>query len=263
MPVKVDAVIRHLSQEEFAGIAYKVMEQAFAVHNEMGRFFDEDIYRDEVAGRVANAQTEVRIEVTFEDFRKLYSMDLLVAGGGVFELKTVSALGPQHRSQLLNYLLLTGLSHGKLINFQTEMVEHEFVNTHLKLSDRTAFEVVQRNWCDPGPPTRPLLSWLVELLRDIGAGLDVHLYEAAVSHVFGGEDVVIQEIEVFSGPRHLGRQKIRLTGPGWCFKVTTLDEADLSRFEEHICRFLDHTNLSGAHWINITRNQATFTSVKR
>ena len=117
MPIEVHANIHHLDQNEFGQIAYGVMDHIFAVHNKMGRFLDEDIYRDAVASRVGHdSQTELLIEVMFDDFCKEYYMDLLLAGGAVFELKTVRRLGAAQRSQLLNYLLLCELSHGKLVN---------------------------------------------------------------------------------------------------------------------------------------------------
>lgn len=264
MPIHIDAEIRYLDQDEFGQIAYGVMDHVFTVHNEMGRFFDEDIYRDAVAARVGgDSQTEVAIEVAFEDFRKDYYMDLLVVGGAVFELKTVKKLGTAQRAQLLNYLLLCELSHGKLVNFRPELVEHEFVNTHLKHSDRTAFRIAERNWVDPGPANRPLRSWLVRFLREIGSGLDVHLYEAAVSHIFGGDDAVLHDVDIMDGPHQLGRQKVRLAGPQWAFKVTTVDDTDLPHFEDHVRRFLNHTNLNRFHWINIRREVVTFTTIDK
>jgi len=264
MPIKVDAEIRHLDQVEFGRIAYGVMGHVFAVHNEMGRFLDEDLYRDAVAARVGgDARTEVLIEVTFGDFCKEYYMDLLVAGGAVFELKTVSRLGAVHRSQLLNYLLLCGLSHGELANLRPEKVEHEFVNTSLKHSDRTAFRVDDQDWKEPSPASRPLRGWLLDFLRDVGAGLDVRLYESAVSHFFGGDDVVLQEVGVLFDGRCLGRQKVRLVAPRWAFKVTTIDDVGMVHFEDHTRRFLQHTDLDGFHWINITRSLVTFQTIKK
>ena len=56
MPIHVHAEIRHLDQDEFGRIAYAVMDHAFAVHDKMGRFFDEDIYRDEVAARIGKRE---------------------------------------------------------------------------------------------------------------------------------------------------------------------------------------------------------------
>jgi len=264
MPIKVHANIQHLDQNEFGQIAYGVMDHIFEVHNKMGRFLDEDIYRDAVATRVGrDSQTELLIEVMFDDFCKQYYMDLPVAGGAVFELKTVRKLGAAHRSQLLNYLLLCELSHGKLVNLRPEKVEHEFVNTTLKRSDRTAFQVADQEWSEPCPAGRPLADWLLEFLRDVGAGLDVHLYESAVSHFFGGDDVVLQEVDVLLDGRCLGRQKVRLAVPGSAFKVTTLDDAGLPCSEDHARRFLQHTNLHRFHWINITRALVTFRTITK
>jgi GxxExxY protein len=263
MPVHVDADVRRLDQEEFRRIAYDVMEQVFAVHNEMGRFFDEGIYRNAVASKVARSRTEVLIEVHFDDFRKQYSIDLLVDGGAVFELKAVRMLGAPQRAQLLNYLLLTGLSHGKLVNFRQELVEHEFVNTHLELADRTEFRTIVRGWKDPGPNGRPLQPWLLALLRDVGTGLDVRLYENAVSHVFGGDDAVLQDVAIFAGTGIIGSQKLRIAAPGWAFKVTAIDGSSFPWFEDHARRLLGHTTLDGLHWINVTRECVAFTTIEK
>ena len=258
MSIVVHADIHPLDQAEFGRIAYRVMDRVFAVHNEMGRYFDEAIYRDAVARRVPNSQTEVLIEVRFDDFVKKYYMDLLVDAGAVFELKTVRALGAAHRSQLLNYLLLTGQSHGKLINLHPELVEHEFVNTRLTRADLTAFRVVDHGW-----KAGDLKTWLVSLLRDVGAGLDVFLYEAAVTHYCGGEEAVVREIEIFDDGRTLGSQKVRLAAPGWAVKVTAIDESGVCHFEGHTRRFLDHTKLKGFHWINVTREVVSFKSIEK
>lgn len=201
MPIIVHADLRQLDQAQFGQIAFDVMEQAFAIHNRMGRFFCENVYRDALAHSVPGAQVEVLIEVRFGDFVKEYYIDLLVNGGAVFELKTVETLGSVHRAQLLNYLLLTGLSHGKIINLRPEAVDHEFVNSHLTRTDCTSFSVSERDWNDPGAARRPLQEWLLELLRDIGSGLDVHLYEAAVVHFFGGDEAVVHDVEIFDGTR--------------------------------------------------------------
>ena len=264
MPIHVDADIRHVDQDEFREIAYLVTGHAFAVHKEMGRFFDEDIYRDAVAARFgSDARTEVMIEVVFEDFRKPYFMDLLVAGGAVFELKTVKKLGAPHRSQVLNYLLLCELSHAKLVNFWPKQIEHEFVNAHLKRADLKTFRVSDENWVEPGPDARPLRPWLIRFLRDVGAGLDVHLYQAAVCHLYGGDEVVQQYTDIIAGNQRLGRQKVRLAALGCAFKVTTIGEAEVPNFEVHARRFLQHTGLCSIHWINITRETVRFQTFQK
>ncbi|HUG92213.1 MAG TPA: GxxExxY protein, partial [Planctomycetaceae bacterium] len=87
MPIRVGAETRRLSQEEFGRMAYELMDCVFQVHNELGRFFDERIYAKAISLRHRDARPEVAVDVTFEGFSKTYFLDLLVAGGAVFELK--------------------------------------------------------------------------------------------------------------------------------------------------------------------------------
>src|SRR5580700_1864535 len=102
MPIKVGADIRRMDDREFGEVVYETMRQIFAVHDEFGRFFEEKIYRRELAFRVVGAKTEVSIDVTFGDFCKRYFIDMLVGGGAIFELKSVATLADRDRSQLMN-----------------------------------------------------------------------------------------------------------------------------------------------------------------
>lgn len=206
MPITVDAEIRRMTQEQFGQAAYRVMECVFEIHKEMGRFFSEEIYRDTLRNRIPDSQKEVCIEIRFEDFAKKYFLDLLVGGGAVFELKTVAALSAAHRSQLLNYLFLTGLSHGKLVNLRTERVEHEFVNTSLAREDRLRFDSDDTCWQEVPNSPRPLLPWFECLLKEFGTGLDVHLYEDAVTHFYGGEETVVRDVDVLDCGGRVGKQ---------------------------------------------------------
>src|SRR5262247_4346346 len=133
-----------------------------------GRFCDEKIYKRELARRFPGTELEVPIEIKFESFCKLYFLDVLVNGGAVFEFKAVESLTDRHRSQLLHYLMMADLSHGKLVNTRTEQVQHEFVNTTLRPSDRTSFTITDRGWGEIGDT--PILEWCVAFLRDVGTG---------------------------------------------------------------------------------------------
>ena len=81
MPVSIDAEVRRLSQEEFGALAFEMMRQAFEIHRELGRFFDEAIYHVELIHRCPGARGKVAITVAFETFHKQYCVDLLVGGG--------------------------------------------------------------------------------------------------------------------------------------------------------------------------------------
>lgn len=263
MPIHIAADLCPLQQAEFGEIAYRVMDHVFQTHRELGRMFDEVVYQLEIAGRIPDAKSEVGIEVSFEDFRKDYFLDLLVAPGAIFEFKAVDQLLDRHRAQLLNYLHLTGSSHGKLINLRPERVEHEFVNTSLTHGDRTGFAVDASQWSESGAVKSGLCHWMEACLRDWGTGLDVELYEDAASHFFGGREAVMSETDVIIKSRRVGMQRVRLVGPGVSFKITAIDPTNVARHEACLRQFLDHTALLGLQWVNIHRSQVTFKSLRK
>lgn len=263
MPVTVHAETRRMDQSEFGRVAYEVMDCVFSLHNTLGRFFHEDIYRDELAQRFPGARREVQIEVCFRDFRKDYFMDLLVNAGAVFELKAVQALTERHRSQLMNYLLLAELPHGKLINVRPELVEHEFVNALLTRRQRTAFQVRNAEWHEPEGQGVHVEDLVTGMLRDWGTGLDIELYEQALTHFLGGDAKVLNDVEVVLDGRTIGRQKVRLANPAAAFKITAISADATGRFEEHTRRFLDHTRLQAIHWINVTREFVVFKTIRK
>ena len=262
MPIVVHAETRRLSQEEFGAMAYDVVRCLFEIHNRFGRLFDEQVYRREVARR-CNGLPEVPVEATHSGFQTFLYIDLLVAQGAVFELKAVDSLHDRHRAQLLQYLLMAELSHGKLVNLRPEAVEHEFVNTSLTLADRTVFSIRDDGWDSSFPGSQKLRIAAENLLRDLGTGLDVSLYEEAVMHSLGGEGEVLREIEVFGDGQIIGRQKFKLSGPLTHFRITALDERSRPGYADHLRRFLEHTSLEGIHWINATRREVTFTTLTR
>jgi GxxExxY protein len=259
MPVQVGAKTCRLDEPAFGRIAYDVMGCVFDIHKEFGRYFDEKIYARELGRRYPGTESEVPIEVSFESFHKLYLLDALVGGGAAFKFKTVEALTAGHRSQFLHYLLLADLPHGKLVNMKTEQVQHEFVNTTLRPSDRTKFAVTDQGWQEIGD--KPMREWCVAFLRDVGASLDISLYEEALTHLLGGEEQVVQEVEVISGGKILGPQKFRLVTPGVAFKVTAMSDPD--PFVVHARRLLDHTSLKALQWINVTRNEVSFRTIRK
>lgn len=217
------------------------------------------IYKRELQRRHTDVQLEIPIEVRFESFSKVYFIDALVGGGAAFEFKTVEALSARHRAQLLHYLLMADLSRGKLVNLRSEQVQHEFVNTTLRLNDRTQFEVMVEGWTELG--ATPIQAWFVAFLRDIGAGLDIGLYEEALTHWLGGEEKVLQEVDVVCEGHRLGAQKFRLTAPHVGLKITALGHPD--PFEAHARRLLEHTALEAIQWINVTQKRLSFRTIHK
>jgi GxxExxY protein len=256
MPISVDAKLVRLSQAEFGEIAYRVMQEVFAMHAKLGRLFDEQVYQHALATQVADLKREVKIEVRFRDFRKQYFMDAVIANGAVFELKAVDSLTSAHRSQLLNYLLLCELEHGKLVNLRPKKVEHEFINTRLTLAERRQFRLDDTEWHPTkgfGTSERTLL---LELLNDWGTGLNRALYEEALVHLLGGKEQVITEVDVILGDGNPTKQAVALCGPRIMIRVTAFEKNNRG-FAEQLKRFLDVTALDAIQWINISRHRLT------
>lgn len=261
MPITLRTPVRRLTQAEFGELAYSVMGCVFEIHREMGRFFDEKIYKRELAHRHPAVQLEVPIEVTHGTFRKLQYVDVLVDGGGPFEFKSVEAVTPRHPAQLLHYMLLAELPHGKLVNLRKESVEHEFVNTTLMHADRIRFEIEISQWNDATPGAAKFRELLTALLHDWGTGLDLQLYEEAMTHLLGGEARVLTEVEVCTPEHTLGYQNMRLAAPHVAFVLTALPEADAD-YESHSHRLVRHMNLEAILWANISLKKVTFTVIR-
>ena len=260
MPVIARTPIRRLSQDEFGVLAYSVMQCVFQIHSEMGRFFDEKIYKRELAHRHTGVQLEVPIEVTHATFRTLQYIDVLVDGGGPFEFKAVEAITPRHPAQLLHYMFLAELDHGKLVNLRKDSVEHQFVNTTLHREDRVRFDVADSRWINKQAGAARFREVLTALLRDWGTGLDLKLYEEAVAHLLGGEAQLLSDVEVRTPEHVLGHQKMRLAAPRVAFVLTALPDAS-AEYEKHARRLLRHTELDAILWANIGLKLVTFITI--
>lgn len=260
MPINIPQPMRRLSQAEFGDISYEVMRHLFAIHNEIGRFFDEKIYKAELANRMPGVRLEQPVDIVFDSFRKRYFIDVIVGEGAIFEFKAVETLMDRHRAQLLNYLLLCGVSHGKLVNIRREDVEHEFVNSQWTLRNRIEFQLDFVRWHN-AVGLAMLPESLVPFLREVGAGLEIALYEEAVTHFFGGQERVEVDVGVVMEGRRVGVQRVRLLAPGIALKITAFD-GSLDKFEKHARKLLAHMDLKAIAWVNVNVNQVTFTTLE-
>jgi GxxExxY protein len=262
MPITPKHPVRRLSQEEFGELAYAVMGCVFDIHRDFGCIFDEKIYKRELASRFAGVEIEFPISITHGTFSRTYYVDAFVANGGPFEFKAVEMLAPRHRRQLYNYLLMLDLAHGKLANLRTESVQHEFVNATLRPDERRQFIIVSDRWNRSSPASNFLLESLVSVLKDWGTGLEISLYESALTHFLGGDDAVIRNVPVHGSRGSLGSQPMRLAAENVAFKVTAL-ESELDAFEAHVRRLLAHTRLHAILWMNIALHEVTFVTVRQ
>ncbi len=76
MPIIPSIATTPISQEAFRKLAYEVLHQVFAIHDDYGRFFDEIVYQRELARRMAGIETEVGVDVVHDPFSKRYHTPL-------------------------------------------------------------------------------------------------------------------------------------------------------------------------------------------
>jgi GxxExxY protein len=102
---------------------YEFMAAAFAVHNELGNGFLEEVYHEslelELTERSLTYVSKPALPLFYrgKPLQKRYQPDLIVCEGIVVELKAVRTLAPEHDAQLLNYLKATRKKVGYLVNF--------------------------------------------------------------------------------------------------------------------------------------------------
>ncbi len=257
MPIHCPFAARRITQDEFKPLAAEVMHHVFAIHNEFGRFFDERIYKKELASRMSGVELELAVTITHGTFSKTYYVDALVNSSGLFEFKAADAIHPRHRGQTLNYLLLLDLAHGKVINIRPVQVGHEFVNCPNRLVNLRNPQVMDQDWNPRIAGAGAFRDHLMPLIGDWGAGLEIGLYEEAVTHFLGGEAQVMQPVPVMGKSGHLADQRMRMVAPDVAFKITALQER-LDEFVHQIRKLIQHTTLKAVHWANITQESITF-----
>ncbi len=257
MPIYSIHPVIQISQAEFAELAYDVMRTVFAIRNGFGKLFDEKVYKRELASCRNDVENEFPIIVAHGDYRTTKFLDTLVARCGPFEFKSVDVLTPRHVGQLYNYLLMLEVSHGKLVNFGSDVIEHPFVNCTSRLIQRQQFKVCTADWDNRLPRSADVLEFMVELIRDWGVGLQVSMYESALTHYLGGEAKVLRKIPVFGRRQQLCDHTFRTTSEGVAIQLTALD-LERSAYEIHLRSMLEHTSLRAVKWINIGLHSVTF-----
>ncbi len=265
MPIKLKVKVKKISEDAFYSLDYKIMKAVFSIHNDLGRFYDEKIYQNELAYRckkmgIEEVATEVPIQVSYKNFVKFYYMDVLINNEVMYELKAVKAINEEHRKQAINYLLLTGLQHGKLINMRPRSVQHNFVSTKLTPNKRYKFTINDSEWKDFDGDSVWLKQMVKKLLSEWGAFLETNLFYDTVKHFNGGESYVVKRIEIMNGSRILGTQRTHLLNPETAFKISAITK-DVPFYEQHLENFINHTALKAIQWINFNHEKIVFKTI--
>lgn len=103
--------------------SYAIRGAAMRVYNVLGSGFLEAVYQEaleiELEKRSILFEREKELEIYYDGIKldKTYIADFVCYGKIILELKAVKELEDSHRSQLYNYLKVTGFKLGFLINF--------------------------------------------------------------------------------------------------------------------------------------------------
>ena len=111
-------------------IAAAVVDAAFKIHTTLGPGLFESVYEAaleyELQKRGLRVEHQIGLPVSYEEVKLElgFRVDLIVERKVIVEIKSVEALAPVHKKQLLTYLRLTDLRLGLLINFNVELIKH-------------------------------------------------------------------------------------------------------------------------------------------
>ena len=117
--------------KKYRNIVYRTIGAAMEVHHELNWGLMEPLYNEalhlELQARGIPHETMKNIPCFYKDqkLEKHYQMDLVVQEDVVVELKSVNKLIPAHRAQLFNYMRLTRMPIGLLINFGQSKLQGE------------------------------------------------------------------------------------------------------------------------------------------
>lgn len=108
----------------------EIIDSAYKVHNALGCGLLEKVYgnalvRDlELKKRDVSPQKEFRVLYQGKEVG-IYYADLVVEDKVIVEVKSVEKLDDVHRAQLMNYLRISGMRVGLLVNFSRPKLEYE------------------------------------------------------------------------------------------------------------------------------------------
>lgn len=122
MTVEKELLHRELTKE--------IIDSAYKVHNALGCGLLEKVYGNALTWdlnlkkKKAISQQEFRVRYRDKEFG-IYYADLVVEDKVIVEVKSVEKIDDIHRAQLLNYLRISGVRVGLLVNFAKPKLDYE------------------------------------------------------------------------------------------------------------------------------------------
>ena len=117
------------TREEIESLAKKIVHIAYQIHVELGPGLFESVYEEVFCLELKKMKLEFKrqhpVDIFYKEYRleNAFKCDILVNEQIIIELKSVEQIQKVHQKQLLNYLRLTGLPLGFLINFNELLIK--------------------------------------------------------------------------------------------------------------------------------------------
>lgn len=107
-----------------------ILKCCFIVIEELGCGFLESVYKNALALTLQQEKLNISKETAFQVFfreHKIghYIADLIVENTVIVELKFCKALLPEHQAQTINYLKVSNIPIGLLVNFGQKKLEYK------------------------------------------------------------------------------------------------------------------------------------------
>jgi len=106
-----------------------VIEEAIAIHRELGPGLFESVYESVLAGRLRlrgfKVERQIQVKAVFdgETYDPAFKLDILVDDRLILEIKAVEQLSRAHAKQLLTYLRLLKQPVGLILNFSDATIK--------------------------------------------------------------------------------------------------------------------------------------------
>ena len=110
-------------------IARQIVDAAYKIHTTLGPGLFESVYEavmaQELSKRGLQFKRQQPLPVVWENLHLEagFRADLIVENKVIVEIKSVEAIAPVHRKQLLTYLRLSNKRLGILINFDVNLIK--------------------------------------------------------------------------------------------------------------------------------------------
>ncbi|MCF6172121.1 MAG: GxxExxY protein [Bacteroidales bacterium] len=107
-----------------------IVDTCYHIHVELGPGMFESVYEEilyhELLERGLKVERQKAVPVVWKEMKMElgFRADLIVENKVIIELKSIEAIAPVHKKQLLTYLKLTNLKLGLLINFNENLIKN-------------------------------------------------------------------------------------------------------------------------------------------